>query len=115
MGHNIGDLLLVQIARRFEKYLRQVDTIARVGGDEFVILVSDIEGIQQAIYVAERIMRIFDEVFDLDGHEVQINCSVGIVMSTEVHITPEDYFKNADIAMYRAKMMGKGRFEVMTR
>ena len=112
LGHNIGDLLLEKIARRFEKYLRQVDTIARVGGDEFVILVSDIEEIQQAIYVAERIMRIFDEAFDLDGHEVQIGCSVGIVMSTEAHKTPEDYFKNADIAMYRAKMMGKGRFEV---
>ena len=112
LGHNIGDLLLVKIAERFERYLRQVDTIARVGGDEFVILVSDIEEMQQAIYVAERILGIFDEVFDLDGHEVQISCSVGIVMSTEAHKTPEDYFKNADIAMYRAKLMGKARFEV---
>jgi diguanylate cyclase (GGDEF)-like protein/PAS domain S-box-containing protein len=120
LGHLAGDQLLVAIARRLEACLRAEDTVARLGGDEFTILLENIEDINQATRVAERIHQELSEPFNLDGHEVFTAASIGIVLSREVmkgvctidYDRPEDLLRDADTALYRAKALGKARYEV---
>lgn len=120
LGHLVGDQLLVAIARRLEACLRTEDTVARLGGDEFTILLESIEDINPAICVAERIHQELSAPFYLDGHEVFTAASIGIVLSQEVpkgasttdYEKPEDFLRYADTALYRAKALGKGRYEV---
>ncbi len=120
LGHLAGDQLLVAIARRLEACLRAEDTVARLGGDEFTILLENIEDINQATRVAERIHQELSEPFNLDGHEVFTGASIGIVLSREVikgvctidYDRPEDLLRDADTALYRAKALGKARYEV---
>jgi diguanylate cyclase (GGDEF)-like protein/PAS domain S-box-containing protein len=120
LGHLAGDQLLVAIARRLEACLRAEDTVARLGGDEFTILLENIEDINQATRVAERIHQELSEPFNLDGHEVFTGASIGIVLSREVmkgvcttdYDRPEGLLRDADTALYRAKALGKARYEV---
>ena len=120
LGHLVGDQLLVAIARRLERCLRAEDTVARLGGDEFTILLENIEDVNQAIRVAQRIHQELIAPFNLDGHEVFTGASIGIVLSREVkkgvcptdYDRPEDFLRDADTALYRAKALGKGRYEV---
>ena len=120
LGHLIGDQLLIAIARRLKGCLRSKDTVARLGGDEFTILLEDIEDINQAIHVAERIQQELQTPFNLDGNEVFTAASIGIVLSREVskgvftieYDRPEDLLRDADTALYRAKALGKARYEV---
>ncbi|HWS54554.1 MAG TPA: EAL domain-containing protein, partial [Pyrinomonadaceae bacterium] len=112
LGHLIGDELLVGIARRLETCLREGDTVARVGGDEFIILLEDIEDESEAVSVAERVQKELSAPFHLDGHEVFTTVSIGIAPSTTGYDDPEDILRDADTAMYRAKSLGKARHEV---
>jgi diguanylate cyclase (GGDEF)-like protein/PAS domain S-box-containing protein len=112
LGHMIGDQLLVGVARRLESCLRDGDTVARVGGDEFTILLEDIEQETEAVSVAERIEKEMSAPFHLSGHEVFTTVSVGIAPSTTGYEDPEDILRDADTAMYRAKSLGKARHEV---
>nr|MDQ3805531.1 EAL domain-containing protein [Acidobacteriota bacterium] len=112
LGHLIGDQLLVGIARRLEKCLREGDTVARVGGDEFTILLEDIEDEPEAVSVAERVQKELSAPFHLDGHEVFTTVSIGIAPSATGYDDPEDILRDADTAMYRAKSLGKARHEV---
>lgn len=109
MGHLAGDMLLVAIARRLEGCLRPHDTVARLGGDEFTILLEDIHGIQDATGVAERVQRALTLPFQLNGQDVFISASIGIVPSEARYDRPEDILRDADIAMYQAKEQGKAR------
>ncbi len=112
LGHMIGDQLLVGVARRLESCLRDGDTVARVGGDEFTILLEDIEHETEAVSVAERIEKEMSQPFHLSGHEVFTTVSVGIAPSSTGYEDPEDILRDADTAMYRAKSLGKARHEV---
>ena len=120
LGHLVGDQLLVGIAQRLKACLRSEDTVARLGGDEFTILLENIDDVNQAIHVAERILQQLQAPFELDGHEVFPGASIGIVLSREVnqgvhpinYDRPEDLLRDADTALYRAKALGKGRYEV---
>ena len=112
LGHMTGDQLLIGVARRLERALRHVDTVARLGGDEFVILLEDIEEISDATQSAERIQAMLREPFDLDESEVFTSASIGIAVSTTGYSRAEDIIRDADIAMYRAKSMGKARHEL---
>ena len=112
MGHNIGDLLLIESSRRLQSCLRSQDTVARLGGDEFVILLEDLETPADHKVVADRIIRSLDVPADLDGNRVFISVSIGIVLNNARYNQADEMLRDADIAMYRAKKLGRNRYEI---
>ncbi len=112
LGHIIGDQLLVGIARRLELCLRAGDTVARVGGDEFTILLDDLVDDSEAEFIAERIQQEVGTPFFLGGREVFTTVSIGIAPSSRGYDQPDEMLRDADTAMYRAKSLGKARHEV---
>jgi diguanylate cyclase (GGDEF)-like protein/PAS domain S-box-containing protein len=112
LGHLAGDQLLTIIGQRLLNLVRASDTVARLGGDEFVVLLESLNNVTYACNVAERIMEVVKAPIQLNEHEIFITASIGIVMVTDEHCQALDVLRDADIAMYRAKSMGKNRFEV---
>ncbi len=113
LGHIFGDQLLIAIARRLEACLRPGDTVARFGGDEFVILLDGITDVSDAALISERIQNEIKLPFDLEGQrEVFTTASIGIALNNIGYDRPEDILRDADTAMYRAKALGKARHEV---
>jgi diguanylate cyclase (GGDEF)-like protein len=112
LGHRIGDLLLRAVAQRLERCLRSNDTVGRLGGDEFTILLDDIKDISDVIRVANRISGELNLPFNLNGHRVFTSASIGIVLSSTGYERTEDILHDADLAMLRAKSLGGGRYEV---
>lgn len=110
LGHTIGDGLLVAIAERLRDVLRPEDTVARLGGDEFGILVDDVSTAQNLLVLAERVSAVFDSPFRLAGREITIRSSIGVVLATGGHRTANDLLRDADVAMYRAKVRGRGSY-----
>jgi predicted signal transduction protein with EAL and GGDEF domain len=107
-----GDQLLIGIARRLESCLRPGDTIARMGGDEFTVLLEDIGDGSTINQIAERIQSELSAPFSLSGREVFTTVSMGIALSSREYERPEDILRDADTAMYRAKGLGKARHEM---
>ena len=112
LGHEAGDGLLVAVAHRMRQLLRSEDTVARLGGDEFTVLLEDITNPSLATRVAERLMEAFRSPFTVEGRDLFITASVGIALSATGNRTPQDVLRDADVAMYRAKAMGRGRYAV---
>jgi diguanylate cyclase (GGDEF)-like protein/PAS domain S-box-containing protein len=112
LGHAVGDELLIQIARRLEEHIRPVDRVARFGGDEFAVLLDGIEDPSDATRVAERLQTQLQQPFNILGHNVFTSVSIGIAMSTTGYLGPDDVVRDADTAMYRAKALGKARYEI---
>ncbi len=112
LGHAVGDQLLVEVARRLQACMRVGDTVARLGGDEFTVLSESTGDIAEAEGVAVRIARQLDAVFTIDGRDMFINASIGIVVVAANDGSADDLLRNADAAMYEAKSHGRGRFEV---
>ncbi|PZU93535.1 MAG: diguanylate cyclase [Pseudanabaena sp.] len=110
MGHNIGDLFLQAISKLLQSCLRSIDTVARLGGDEFTILVDDIQDVSEAITVADRILNNFLNPIIIEGDPIFPSASIGIVISTPNYSSCVDLLRDADIAMYRAKALGKSRY-----
>jgi diguanylate cyclase (GGDEF)-like protein/PAS domain S-box-containing protein len=108
LGHSVGDQLLVEVARRLQRFLRPGDTVARLGGDEFAVLLTDIAGVPDASHVAERVHELLGQAFVIGKHEVYTSASIGIAMVSEKYERPEDLLRDADLAMYRAKQGGNG-------
>ena len=111
-GHMIGDQLLVGIARRLEGCVRPGDTVARVGGDEFTILLEDVTDVREAVTVAERIQNELKMPFHLSGRDVFTTVSVGIAPGSTSYNLPDEILRDADTAMYRSKSLGKARHEM---
>lgn len=112
LGHEAGDTVLVAAARRLESCVRPGDTVARLGGDEFTVLLEDISDVQDAVRVAERILQSLATPIPVAGTEIYTSVSVGIALSTSTYQDPEEILRDADIAMYGAKILGKSRFEI---
>src|SRR6185436_3448163 len=120
-GHAAGDELLTGIARRLEQSLRCTDTVARLdgectlarlGGDEFTVLLAGIRTAADASAVAERLVAAVSKPFDLQGRQIVVSVSIGIVMGDARYHRAEDMVRDADTAMYRAKDLGKARCEI---
>ena len=111
LGHAQGDQLLRQAAERLRQCVRDTDTVARQGGDEFVILLHGLEQAGDAELVAGKIIASLGEPFDLDGHAAHIGVSIGITLFPEDGSDVMDLFRNADLAMYRAKDAGRNTFQ----
>ena len=114
LGHIVGDKLLIAIADRLRTCVRPSDVIARLGGDEFTILAA-IKDEADAIRVAERLQEQLTENFKIENYEVFSSASIGIIISDETDRKPEDFLRDADTAMYRAKESGKARYEIFDR
>jgi diguanylate cyclase (GGDEF)-like protein/PAS domain S-box-containing protein len=112
LGHDAGDRLLVDVAKRIVTALRPADTVARFGGDEFTILCEDIAGEIEAATIAQRIVDVFRDPFLLEDGEVFLATSLGIAIARGNDDRAEDLIRDADAAMYRAKERGKGRYEI---
>jgi len=122
LGHLIGDQLLLGVAKRLEKCLRSSDTVARLaqetftlarmGGDEFTVLLDDLKEPADADRAAERIMEGLSAPFEVEGKEVFTSASIGIALCNPSYQHPEEIMRDADTAMYRAKSLGKARYEV---
>jgi diguanylate cyclase (GGDEF)-like protein/PAS domain S-box-containing protein len=114
LGHAAGDLLLKEASLRLVDCLREGDTVARLGGDEFVLLLPDLGDTTSAEVVAEKILSVCNQPFDVGGHEVYIAGSIGIALFPDDERDPMLLMRNADAAMYRAKREGKGIFRYFT-
>ncbi|MGE5656752.1 MAG: EAL domain-containing protein [Actinomycetota bacterium] len=112
LGHSVGDELLVSLALRLEETLGKNYVLARLGGDEFAIALTDIEGIDSATKVAEKILKALSFSFQLQRQEVFINVSIGIALGNDRYDKPEHLLRDADTAMYRAKKLGKGQYRI---
>ena len=112
LGHMVGDQLLSAVARRLEGALRAEDTVARIGGDEFAIILDSIRDAGDGTRVAERIVQELSLPFTIDGHEVHTATSIGVALSYSGSETADSLLRDADAAMYRAKSSGRGRYEV---
>ena len=107
LGHHVGDMLLKEAAKRMQSCVRESDTVARIGGDEFVVLLPIIETEQDAVVVAEKIRYALNQPFELVGKRLSISSSTGIVVYPEHGMDETQLIKNADIAMYNAKESGR--------
>jgi len=107
LGHSVGDQLLQAVAQRLRSLLRQSDTVARMGGDEFMLILPEIAEEEGATKVATKVLAAFRKPFVFDGHEIRITTSMGIALYPDDGEDSDTLMKNVDIAMYRAKDRGR--------
>jgi len=112
LGHLSGDLALIAVARWLESGVRPGDTVARLGGDEFAVLLDGLRSVEEAEGLSRRIEERLGTPLQVDGQEIYIYASIGIVFGTAAYERPEEILRDADAAMYRAKSLGRNRHEV---
>lgn len=115
LGHMAGDELLVEVARRLERCMKEQDTVARFGGDEFAILVDQIDDVNDSIDLANKMQSELKKPINLNGHEIVITASIGIALSTGNYEHSEDLIRDADTTMYHAKAQGRARYVLFER
>lgn len=111
LGHDAGDTLLKEIARRLDRNVRDNDTVSRIGGDEFTILLTDIHTTNDVRIVADKILQSLARPINLNGQEIVSTVSIGITITPEDSVDANTLMKNADLAMYRAKELGRNNFQ----
>ena len=112
LGHPIGDRLLQAVAQRLRDGLRETDTVARLGGDEFAIVQTAIESAREATVLAGRLIELMAAPFEIDEHQIVIGASIGIAFAPADGLDPDVLLKNADLALYRAKLDGRGLYRL---
>jgi len=111
-GHDVGDLLLIEVARRLQACVQPGDIVARLGGDEFTILLGKLKNPEQAQKVAEQIISQFQKPFELQGHFATVSCSIGISLYPQNGDNAEDLLKRADTALYAIKSQGRNGYSL---
>ena len=111
LGHEVGDQLLVAFGRRMKSTLRESDLLARIGGDEFIVVVEDVKGEADAAAIAEKLLAALCEPLDAAGHSIAASASIGIAVCRASE-SPQDLMKRADRALYRAKRAGRARYHI---
>ena len=111
LGHHVGDDLLVSVALRLEASVRDVDTVVRMGGDEFVIVLPSVRGRDDVVAVVDKLMRILSQPISVVGHEMIITPSIGICLCPDDGMDERALLKHADTAMYQAKAAGRGNYK----
>ncbi|MGB7541155.1 MAG: EAL domain-containing protein, partial [Burkholderiales bacterium] len=111
LGHNFGDKLLVEVGARLVQSVRGGDTVGRLSGDEFAVVLSDLARADDAGLVAQKVLEGFSAPFDLDGHKAYVTASIGIAVSPGDGLDPDVLLKNADTAMYRVKSKGRNAYQ----
>ena len=114
LGHHVGDRLLKVVGARLEACTRGSDTIARIGGDEFVVLLSDLDEPEKARHVAQKVLDALSAPVEIDGHELRVTPSIGICAYPHDGRDVEALMRNADTAMYHAKQMGRNNYQFFT-
>ena len=114
LGHNIGDLLLQEVAQRFQESLPQGDTVARQGGDEFTVVLNNIKTTHHIITLLEKMIFAIKEPFMIEEHQLYVTMSIGISLSPQHGSNADTLLKNADIAMYKAKKEGRDNYQFYT-
>jgi diguanylate cyclase (GGDEF)-like protein/PAS domain S-box-containing protein len=113
-GHSVGGEVLKIVAKRLKRCVRPNDVIARLGGDEIIVLLNGIKSSEDALSIVERILNTINQPFNIKGHEIFTSASVGVVFSDGEIRRPEEYLCDADLAMYRVKEKGRAGYEVFT-
>lgn len=114
LGHTVGDYLLQDVAKRLERCLREDDTVARYGGDEFIVLLNELAYEEDAILAAQRILKAISPAICIQNQEFYLTVSLGIAFYPKDGLDQETLIRNADTAMYRAKEAGKNTYQVFT-
>ncbi|MBD2447843.1 EAL domain-containing protein [Nostoc sp. FACHB-152] len=114
LGHSLGDKLLQSVAKRLQESLREGDTVARWGGDEFTILLPQVNYLDEVTQVAQRVLQALENIFYLEGHELYVSASLGIALFDEHSHDAETLIKHADAALYHAKDKGRNNYQFYT-
>jgi len=114
LGHEAGDRLLQQVSLQLMQCMRKYDMVARFGGDEFAIVLPDIREGNEVAVIADKIIALFSQPFQVAGHELFVTCSIGIALSDKGGDSVESLMRNADIAMYHVKTSGRNGYQVFT-
>ncbi len=112
LGHTVGDKLLIEIAHRLRSNLQAADTVTRIGGDEFTVLLQDLNSMDNAIHIADRVQNVISAPILIGDHEIITKASIGIALNNTDYEQAEHILRDADIAMYRAKNNGKACYEI---
>lgn len=115
LGHEIGDQVLIEVAKRLDNIVREHDTIARHGGDEFLLMLELVENSLQIKEIASRILQVLSEAFVLDEQEIHISASIGITIAPKDGHSSDELIRNADMAMYSAKAQGRNNYQFFDR
>ncbi|MBT8148876.1 MAG: EAL domain-containing protein, partial [Gammaproteobacteria bacterium] len=114
LGHDIGDMLLMQAAQRLEQAVRKIDTVGRLGGDEFIVMLGKLDDITDINAIARKLVAEMRRPFKVDGRELRVTVSIGISIYPQDGKTPQDLLRHADSAMYYAKNAGRNTYAYFT-
>ena len=114
MSHEVGDKLLVQAARRLRDSVRDGDTVSRLGGDEFIVLMGNISTVEETYPVAQKLLESFNAAFLLDNRELTVTVSIGVAIYPDDGKTPAELLRNADTALYKSKAEGRNTYNYFT-
>jgi diguanylate cyclase (GGDEF)-like protein/PAS domain S-box-containing protein len=115
LGHNIGDKLLVEVSKRLLKTIRELDTVSRFGGDEFIVVLEELDSPREGIRIIRRIRDSLNHPAVINGHKINIAASYGVLLSPTDYDKPEEIIQNANVAMHQAKESGRDKIKVFNK